>query len=75
MTEQSHIVGLIIIIIIIIIIKAQRQSILQVEDIFIITKVIDINEEKEDKKEVEEKVKVGYDDVEEKEEKLRRRRI
>ena len=49
MTEQSHIVGLIIIII-----RAQRQSILQVEDIFIITKVIDINEEKADKKEVEE---------------------
>ena len=39
------------------------------------TRVVNINKEKEDKKEVEEKVKVGYDDVEEKEEKLRRRRI
>ena len=34
------------------------------------TRVVDINKEKEDKKEVEEKVKVGYDDDEEKEEKL-----
>ena len=33
--------------------KAQRQSILQVEGIFIVIKVIDINKEKEDKKEVE----------------------
>ena len=34
------------------------------------TRVVDINKEKEDKKEVEEKVEVGYDDEEEKEEKL-----
>ena len=67
MTEQSHIVGLIIIGLIIIIMTDKTSlkilfscknldwalSILQVEDIIIISKEIDINKEKEDKKEVE----------------------
>ena len=42
---------------------------MQVEDIFIISKEIDINKEKEDKKEEEE---VEDDDDEEKEEKLKK---